>query len=85
LNYFESTLHGLEILSYEASVDEKFSKYLYSSDENPNKIDQEELLVASRKDISYSAKQQNGIPYYNLGFSSAEIKLENSWKKFWDG
>jgi hypothetical protein len=75
LQFFESTVHGLESISYEASVDEKFSQYLYSGDDNPNKKTFDDLLIQSRRDMSFSSHVSGGIPYFNIGLSSAEIKL----------
>jgi hypothetical protein len=74
----------LESLSTEANIDEKFSQFLYTDDDNPNKISQDGLLVKSMKILQFSSHVPGGIPYFNIGLSSAEIKLQNSWKNFWD-
>jgi hypothetical protein len=36
--YFEKTIMGLDTTSKEASIDKKFSQYLYKRDDDPNKV-----------------------------------------------
>ena len=95
LKYFESKIMGLETYSYEASIDEEFSKnlynyYMYDTIQEKDKKKQEDLVVSSRKDISYSTKLPDIIPYNNIGVARATLRYDNSvmeyfysdtWKK----
>ena len=47
--------------------------------ENKQRIKQEDLIVSSRKDISFSTKLPKVIPYNNIGVARAVLRYENSW------
>ena len=76
---------GLETWSNEAYIKEDFSKKLYDY-ETPgkNKTKQKDLIVSSRKDITFSTKLKNVVPYNNIGLANSVIRYENSWMELTD-
>ena len=76
---------GLESFSYEASIDQDFSKNLYKKDsELSNAEKQKNLIINSRKDIQFGVKSPGVMPYNNIGLSSSILKYENSWMEQFD-
>lgn len=73
-------MHGLEVESSEINADENFSKYLYSPDDNPNKLTQDQLIVKSSRNVDYSSKVIGHLPYTDIGLASGEMNFENDWK-----
>ena len=68
-DYFERTVIGLDSMVYEASIDERFSKYLNMEDFK-GKQTQDNLIKQNKKYIWFSSKAIGIIPYVDIGISS---------------
>ena len=76
---------GLETWSNEAYIKEDFSKTLYDY-ETPgkNKTKQKDLIVSSRKDITFATKLPNVVPYNNIGVANSVLRYDNIWMEYRD-
>ena len=78
-----SRIIGLEANSKLASISDEFSQDL-SKPKKERRLKQTDLVKDSRRNIQFGSKRPGGIPYYEVGIATANIKFENSWMEFFE-